>query len=363
MVDDHWAARHDRNKVDLAFIVDCTGSMGLHIKQAQKHVRSIAETVSRTAFNVKLGLVEYRDHPPQDNSFITKVHDFTHSVEEMKKWVDGMSARGGGDGPESVACALDAASKLSYRKDATKICVLIADAPPHGLGLEHDGFPDGCPTGNDPFKSCRAMVEKGIVLYCVGCEPNILRYKDFFMCLAYITGGQYVPLSKAQGLSKVIINASLEEVAHENIMGYVEDFLNMVLEEMKAKKQKVTVDDLADKLQEHLNLRSVKSRQLQCNSAELQPPTPTAKSIAGVKKLSQVQQFLKKDTPMDYRSFYMYNNVTVEVTITEPAEVTKNLSERLLIKALGRQKIPVEHDEETGEITIEPFMSGTSSAV
>ena len=126
MVDDHWAARHDRNKVDLAFIVDCTGSMGPHIKQAQKHVRNIAETVARTAFNVKLGLVEYRDHPPQDNSFITKVHDFTHSLDEMKRWVDGMSARGGGDGPESVACALEhAATKLHYRKDATKICVLI----------------------------------------------------------------------------------------------------------------------------------------------------------------------------------------------------------------------------------------------
>ena len=81
--------------------------------------------------------------------------------------------------------------------------ILSADAPPHGLGLEHDGFPDGCPTGNDPLQACRAMVEKGIVLYCVGCEPNILRYKDFFMGLAYITGGQYVPLSKAQGLSKV----------------------------------------------------------------------------------------------------------------------------------------------------------------
>ena len=81
--------------------------------------------------------------------------------------------------------------------------LLSADAPPHWLGLEHDGFPDGCPTGNDPLKACRMMVEKGIVLYCVGCEPSILRYKDFFMGLAYITGGQYVPLSRAQGLSKV----------------------------------------------------------------------------------------------------------------------------------------------------------------
>jgi len=43
MFPDPWAARHDRNKVDLAFIVDCTGSMGSHIRQAQKHVRSIAE--------------------------------------------------------------------------------------------------------------------------------------------------------------------------------------------------------------------------------------------------------------------------------------------------------------------------------
>ena len=120
-----WAARHDRQKVDLAFIVDCTGSMGSYIRQAQKHIRTIAETVSRTAFSVKLALVEYRDHPPQDSTFVTKVHDFTFSVSEMKTWVDGMSANGGGDAPEAVASALVEATKLSYRKDATKMCVLI----------------------------------------------------------------------------------------------------------------------------------------------------------------------------------------------------------------------------------------------
>ena len=78
-VPDPWAAHHDRNKVDLAFIVDCTGFMGSHIRQAQKHVRSIAETLARTAFKVKLVLVEYRDHPPRENSFITRTQDLTHS--------------------------------------------------------------------------------------------------------------------------------------------------------------------------------------------------------------------------------------------------------------------------------------------
>ena len=122
---DRWAARHDHQKVDLAFIVDCTGSMGSYIKNTQRQVRNIAETISRTAFNTRLALIEYRDHPPQDRSFITRVHEFTSSLEEMKRWVDGMSASGGGDGPESVADGLEAATKLSYRADATKMCILI----------------------------------------------------------------------------------------------------------------------------------------------------------------------------------------------------------------------------------------------
>lgn len=125
---DPWAARHDPQKVDLAFVVDCTGSMGPYIKQTQKNIHNIADQISRTAFNVKMALIEYRDHPPQDKSFITRVNDFTHSVDEMKTWVDGMKASGGGDGPEAVADALEAALQLTYRVDSTKMCVLIGKA-------------------------------------------------------------------------------------------------------------------------------------------------------------------------------------------------------------------------------------------
>ena len=38
------------------------------------------------------------------------------SLTEMKTWVDGMRASGGGDGPESVACALHEASTLSIKR-------------------------------------------------------------------------------------------------------------------------------------------------------------------------------------------------------------------------------------------------------
>lgn len=52
-----------------------------------------------------------------------------------------------------------------------------------------DGFFDGCFIGNDFMKVCRIMVEKGIVLYFVGCEFVILRYKDFFMGMVFMIGG------------------------------------------------------------------------------------------------------------------------------------------------------------------------------
>lgn len=48
----------------------------------------------------------YRDHPPQDRSFVTHTFQFTSDIDEIQRNVNWMSADGGGDAPESVACGL-----------------------------------------------------------------------------------------------------------------------------------------------------------------------------------------------------------------------------------------------------------------
>lgn len=40
----------------------------------------------------------------------------------------------GGDGPEAVTAALKAALELTWRPTSSRMAVLIADAPPHGIG-------------------------------------------------------------------------------------------------------------------------------------------------------------------------------------------------------------------------------------
>ena len=109
-------AKHDASILDLAFVMDCTGSMGSYIQNATeviqnnfmnfdllfnihfiiKSIRKIVEEiVSLEKSDIKLALVEYRDHPPQDTTFVVRVNDFTESVKEMKGWLEQCSAQGG----------------------------------------------------------------------------------------------------------------------------------------------------------------------------------------------------------------------------------------------------------------------------
>ena len=84
-----------------------------------------------------------------------------------------------------------------------------------------DNSPNGCPCGIDPIEIVRKFTEKGIALYCVGCERYINLYKDFFVAISYRTGGQYIPLANSNLLPKVIIGGVQEEISLEKVMDAV----------------------------------------------------------------------------------------------------------------------------------------------
>jgi hypothetical protein len=56
------------NEFDLAFVVDTTGSMGGLIAAAQRQMTEMIDALATAAaVDMRLGIVEYRDHPPQDS--------------------------------------------------------------------------------------------------------------------------------------------------------------------------------------------------------------------------------------------------------------------------------------------------------
>jgi len=234
----------DYPALDLVFLMDCTGSMGSYIAKGKASIMDIAEKVKASEkADVRFSYIAYRDHPPQDQSLITKVHDFTTDPRTMRNYLSLYQAQGGGDGPEAVAEALHDALSLDYRKNAIKICVLIADAPPHGIGVSGDGFPNGNPNGHDPVKIAQEMAERGIILYVVACEPSLSGYTgahDLMAGLAEITEGRYLPLTGAHLLPNVIIGGAKEEVSLQKLQKFVED----EMEQIKAQEPTIKKEEM-----------------------------------------------------------------------------------------------------------------------
>ncbi|KAK3092468.1 hypothetical protein FSP39_003171 [Pinctada imbricata] len=266
--------------------------MSSYIKIAQDNIRNIVEQlVASEKSDIQLALVEYRDHPPQDTTFVTRTHDFTPSVSKMKEWLNNSSAQGGGDMPEAVADALHDVYKLSWRENSTKICVLISDAPPHGLMQSGDGFPDGSPSGVDPMVVVRQMAEKGITLYSVGCEPSIIPYKEFFSAIAYLTGGQYVPLTAAKLLTQVIIGGAQEEMSLEKFMAEVDE---EVQKEMAAGRE-INEEEMSRRIHSIFKSKGIVTKQLQRNAAELDEASATSQIYSAQANMAELKS---KFTPM-----------------------------------------------------------------
>ncbi|XP_060062436.1 uncharacterized protein LOC132543000 [Ylistrum balloti] len=289
-------AKHDSAVLDIAFAMDCTGSMSSYIETSRNNIRTIVEQiVSSEKSDIHLALVEYRDHPPQDCTFVTRAHDFVSSVSTMKSWLDNCSAQGGGDGPEAVADALHDMLKLSWRENATKICVLISDAPPHGLSTYGDGFPDGCPAGLDPMGIVRQLAAKGITLYTVGCEPAINPYKEFFTAIAYLTGGQYIPLRGAKALTQVIIGGAQEEISLERWMAEVDEEIQREI----AAGNQINDQEMTHRVQAKMESKGIRGKKLQRNNFDLEAASASSIQLAQFTNMAEVRTNFKSPPAVD----------------------------------------------------------------
>jgi hypothetical protein len=197
----------DVNQFDLAFVVDVTGSMGGFISAAQRGmIDMIKSAVTAADVDMRIGVVEYRDHPPQD-TVIFRAHEFT-DVEKAQKVLSKMMPMGGGDGPEAVLDGIKAACNLQWRPHSRRIAVLVGDAPPHGCGMHGDGFPKGCPCG-ETLESVAALAEeKNIMFYAI---PLTNQAQAPFSKIAGFTGGESLGTSGFTSAIDVIKKILVDE--------------------------------------------------------------------------------------------------------------------------------------------------------
>lgn len=175
-------------KLDIALVIDATGSMGDEMEYLKVEIRDIAEAISRHFPNVdqRYALVVYRDNGDQ---YTTRVFDFTGDLDDFQRDLGAQSAGGGGDYPEAMDAAMTDAAKLSWRKgDTARVTFLVADAPPHANKVD------------DTLDAVDDLRAKGVAVYPVA-SSGVAGEAEFVMrAAAMLTGAQYLFLTDDSGV-------------------------------------------------------------------------------------------------------------------------------------------------------------------
>jgi hypothetical protein len=178
-------------KLDIAFIVDATGSMSDEINYLKAELRDILQKVhdSMPAIQVQTGALFYRD---LSDEYVTRISDLTPDFEKTEAFIADNRADGGGDFPEAVDAALEEGlNGFHWNADATaRLAFLVLDAPPH----------DDAATVKHMQELTARYAAMGIRIIPVVCSGSDKPMEYLMRSIALATNGTYLFLTDHSGI-------------------------------------------------------------------------------------------------------------------------------------------------------------------
>lgn len=165
-----------RPSVEVAFILDTTGSMSEEIAAVKETLEQVAGQLDSIGAEIRVGMVAFKDH---GDSYVTKVYPFSSDLGAFIRQTRDVAAQGGGDMPEAVNEGLEVAIKqLDWQPQGTvRLAFLIGDAPPHvGKGPSYAA-------------SARAAVGRGIQIHTIAASGMDTVGQLVWRQVAQYTGG------------------------------------------------------------------------------------------------------------------------------------------------------------------------------
>jgi len=192
--------------IDIAFVVDATGSMADEINYLKAELKDVINQVKEELPEsvVRTGSVFYRDH---GDDYVTRNSDFSKDISKTVSFIAQQYARGGGDFPEAVDDALEVAvNDLNWSETSTsKILFLILDAPPHSR-------PENTVRIQEATK---LAAQKGIRIIPITCS-GIQKGTEYLMrALALATNGTYTFLTDDSGVGNPHLEPSTDNYSVE----------------------------------------------------------------------------------------------------------------------------------------------------
>jgi hypothetical protein len=193
--------------IEVAFVLDTTGSMSGLIEGAKQKIWSIASKIAtgQPTPKLRVGLVGYRD---KGDRYVTRTFDLTDDLDAIYEHLQAFQADGGGDTPEHVGRALGEAVKTfswSRSNRVMKTIFLVGDAPPQTYkdGWNYETW-------------AKKAIAKGIVVNTVRCG-NMAETAGPFQRIAHLADGSFTSIDASGGMVAVAtpFDDKIEELNRE----------------------------------------------------------------------------------------------------------------------------------------------------
>ena len=195
------------NLVQIAFMVDATGSMGDELEFLKMDLKKVINEVQKTNTQLKISTatVFYRD---EGDEYVVKHSPFTEDINQTTEFISQQRADGGGDFPEAVDKALVQLNQLQWQPEArTRSAFLVLDAPPHNKPAVISSIQ----------YSVKTAAASGIKLIPV-VASGIDKTTEFLMrFIAMYTNGTYVFITDHSGIGNKHLEPSVGEYQVEKL--------------------------------------------------------------------------------------------------------------------------------------------------
>lgn len=202
------AACNLSDQLDIAFMVDATGSMGDEIQYLQAELADVIANVQDTlpGLSLRTGSIFYKD---QGEEYVTRTSPLQKGITHTLDFIKKQTAGGGGDYPEAVEEGLERALKeLDWNADArARLLFMVLDAPPH----KDDS------TVQKMSKLTRLAAAKGVRIIPVVASGINKSAEYLFRSIALATNGTYVFLTDDSGIGNPHIKPTTDEYEVEKL--------------------------------------------------------------------------------------------------------------------------------------------------
>lgn len=196
-------------KLDLVFTIDTTGSMGSYIGDTKDDANNIVDKVMAGVEDSRIGVLGYKDFGDGED-YMFKDYAYSSTKSTITSNINDLDATGGGDWAEAVYEALMAVINGdevgSWRSGATKVIMLMGDAPPHEEG-------DSASYKYTASEVISAANAKGVII-CTIVVSGDTTAEEKFAELAEGTGCKAFEVEEAEEVSDKIgevVDIAIEE--------------------------------------------------------------------------------------------------------------------------------------------------------